>query len=196
MPPAAPRDITHGPPRAFQKGVSAQKTPEQRSAQGDPRVCTARSCSRSHSQAANPLQFIFLLLQRQPRARRSANLVPSSILLGWFFFPSILSLSLPLFPCLRAGKTTPACLQGRNVSPDIVSSTRKTLGCFLATAGRAVDDRHVSSHKRFKGGGCNPGQGRRSYRLGCVASGHSLHPGPLMEEPGWPSEPSEALAEV
>jgi len=51
------------------------------------------------------------------------------------FFPSVLSLSFPLFPCLRAGKTTPACLQGRNVLPDIVSSTHTTLGCFLAAQG-------------------------------------------------------------
>lgn len=178
---------------AFQKGVSAQKTPEQRSAQGDPRVCTASSCSRGHSQTANPLLFIFLLLQKQPRAR-SANLVPSSIHLGSLV--SFHPLPLPLFPCLRAGKTTPACLQGKNVSPDIVSSTRKTLGCFLATAGRAVDDRHVSSHQRLKGGGCNPGQGWRPCRLGRMASGHGLHPGPLKEEHGWLAEPSEALAEV
>ena len=74
------------PPCAFQKGVSAQKTPEQRPAQAESSVTTALSCSRAHSRAANPLQFLFLLLQRQQRARRSAKLVPSSILLGWSFF--------------------------------------------------------------------------------------------------------------
>lgn len=117
--------------------------------------------------------------------------------LGCFvLFSSILSLSLLLFPCLRAGKTTPACLQERNVSPDTVSSTRKTLRCFLAAPGRAVDDSHVSSHKHLKGEGCNPGQGQRLYRPGHVVCGHGLHPGPLVEEHGWPAESGEELAEA
>lgn len=115
---------------------------------------------------------------------------------GLIFFPSILSLSLLLFHSLRAGKTPPACLQGRNVSPDIVSSAHKTLGCFVAAAERAADNWHVSSQKLLKGGGWNSGQGQRPFRLGHVALGHSLHPGLRLKEHNYLTEPSEALAEM
>lgn len=157
MPPAAPRYITHcqAHPMPFRR-VFPLRRPQSRSRPKEtPGSAQPGPAPGAVRKQPTPPQFIFLLLQ--PKVWRSANLMPSSVLLGCFF--SFHPLSLPLFPCLRAGKATPACLQGRNVSPDIVSSTHKTLGCFLATAGRAVDDRHVSSHKCLKGGTCNPGQG-------------------------------------
>lgn len=91
------------------------------------------------STSANPLQFIFLLLQRPRKVRRLANFMPLFILLGCVFLSPPLFFLFPLFPCLRAGKLL-LCAHKGQMSCQILSALLRKL-----QGGRADEDWQESS---------------------------------------------------